>query len=628
MISDLSGISLSCHEETALAHSQASKEVVLERIASDAHVCAWLEAFQEALAGQDLSSVVDLFDPEECFWRDLVAFTWNVATMDGRDAIVAMLRAQLGEARPVVVTPTDGPRTSAAGTEGWFTFETRTGRGRGHVRLRDGRAWTLLTALEELKGHEEPSGRRRPRGVAHEALRGHRIWPDQREEEARALGFTVQPYCLIVGASQGGLALGARLRRLGVPTLLVDTHERPGDAWRNRYRSLHLHDAVWIDHLPYLPFPDHWPVYMHKDKMADWLEMYAKVMELNVWGGATCRLATYDDVAGEWVVEIERRGDIVVVRPKHLVLATGLSGVPVRPDLPGADVFAGVQMHSSEYRGGAEVAGRRCVVLGANNSAHDIAVDLWGRGAEVAMIQRSPTTVLKASSLRRLADQGPYSEGGIEAGITTDIADLMFASMPFRPRERLDRANCTRLREEDAAFYDRLTAAGFLFDFGVDGTGIAGKYPRRASGYYIDVGGSDLIAAGEIKVHSRVGVERLTTHSVMLTDGTEVPADLVVYATGFGPMVQWAELLVSKEVADAIGPCWGLGSDTAHDPGPWEGELRNMWKPTAQDGLWFQGGNLAQSRLHSLHLALQLKARQECLPVRVHTPQPFWRKIG
>jgi len=76
-------------------------------------------------------------------------------------------------------------------------------------------------------------------------------------------------------------------------------------------------------------------------------------------------------------------------------------------------------------------------------------------------------------------------------------------------------------------------------------------------------------------------------------------------------MNEWARELISPEVADKVGPVWGLGSDTKGDPGPWAGELRNMWKPTQQENLWFHGGNLMQSRHYSLYLALQLKARFE-----------------
>ncbi len=429
----------------------------------------------------------------------------------------------------------------------------------------------------------------------------------------------------MIGGGQGGLAIGARLRRLGVPTIIIDALERPGDTWRTRYKSLYLHDPVWLDHLPYLQFPDHWPVYMSKDKMGDWLEAYCKIMELNLWGSTICRSAAYDEAKGEWAVIVDRHGETITLRPKQLVLATGLSGIKNKPSFPGMESFQGLQFHSSEYTGREDVGGKRCVVVGGNNSAHDICVDLWENGADVTMIQRSPTTVVKVSALRRLGDKGPFSEQAQKAGVSTARADLMVASVPFRMRERIDQANCAIIKREDAAFYEKLAASGFLFDFGEDETAAAGKYSRRASGYYLDVGASDLIIKGEIKVRSGVGVTAIRPNAIVLSDGVELPADMIIYATGYGPMDGWAEMLISKAVAEKVGRVWGLGSDTMTDPGPWEGELRNMWKPTRQEGLWFHGGNLAQSRFHSLHLALQIKARLEGLPTPVHQPEPFAR---
>jgi putative flavoprotein involved in K+ transport len=126
---------------------------------------------------------------------------------------------------------------------------------------------------------------------------------------------------------------------------------------------------------------------------------------------------------------------------------------------------------------------------------------------------------------------------------------------------------------------------GFQYDFGEDGSGIGVKYTRRGAGYYIDVGACELVANGSIKLKSRVEVERLTEASVVLSGGTELAADLVVYATGYSSMNGWAAQLISQEVADEVGKCWGVGSGTAKDPGPWEGELCNMWKPTRQEAL-------------------------------------------
>src|SRR6266849_3275626 len=152
----------------------------------------------------------------------------------------------------------------------------------------------------------------------------------------------------------------------------------------------------------------------------------------------------------------------------------------------------------------------------------------------------------------------------------------------------------------------------------MDGSGLFMKYLRRGSGYYIDDGASELIADGRVKLKSGVTVQLIKEHSVVLSDGSELPADLIVYATGYGSMNGWAARLISEDVADKVGKCWGLGSGTTKDPGPWEGEVRNMWKPTRQPGLWFHGGNLHQSRHYSQFLSLQIKARMEAIPTPIY----------
>jgi len=582
----------------------------------------WLSRFGEALARRDLDAALKLFGAE-CYWRDLAALTWNIKTCEGREAIRAMLEATLVAAAPAAWAIDGAARTNDGVVEAWFDFETAVGRGRGQLRLRDGRCWTLLTTLRALKGFEERSGRSRDKGVVHGAVRNRQSWLERRAQEAAALGVTRQPYCLIIGGGQGGIGLAARLRRLNVPTIVVEKNARAGDSWRKRYRSLCLHDPVWYDHMPYLPFPDHWPVFSPKDKMGDWLEMYARVMELDYWAGTECTGARYDDAAAEWAVTLRRDGQTLCLRPKQLVLATGMSGMPNVPEIPGAASFEGRLCHSSRHPGGEAWTGKRCVVLGANNSAHDICADLWEHGAaEVTMVQRSPTIVVRSEALMEYAWGRLYSEEAVRAGITTEIADLTTASVPSRLLPAMQRPVYDRIRRRDADLYAGLERVGFLYDFGEDDAGIHSAYLRRGGGYYIEVGASQLIVEGEIKLKSPATIERINRRSVTLTDGAELPADLVVLATGYGPMNDWAAQLISPEVADRVGKCWGLGSDTKNDPGPWEGELRNMWKPTQQPGLWFHGGNLMQSRHYSLTLALQLKARMEGLPTPVYGLAP------
>jgi putative flavoprotein involved in K+ transport len=210
-----------------------------------------------------------------------------------------------------------------------------------------------------------------------------------------------------------------------------------------------------------------------------------------------------------------------------------------------------------------------------------------------------------------------YSEEAVASGITTETADLIFASIPYRIMHEFQIPLYAQMRERDRDFYERLERAGFAHDWGDDGSGLFMKYLRRGSGYYIDVGAADLVADGHVRL-ARGQVDHLTEDAVVLEDRTELPADLVVYATGYGSMNGWAADLISQEVADRVGKVWGLGSETTKDPGPWEGEQRNMWKPTQVPALWFHGGNLHQARHYSLYLALQLKARHEGIDTPVY----------
>jgi len=581
-----------------------------------------LDRLNAALEEGDIKAATALFTTDS-YWRDLVAVTWNLKTVEGQDAVGEMLLHQLDKTQPNTFRLQDGelPVEEDGVTTAWVTFETKAGRGWGLMRLKDDRIWTLLTALQELKGFEENRGKARPMGAEHGVQKNRLSWKERREAEEASLGYDTQPYTVIIGGGQGGIALGARLRQLGVPTIVLDKHDRPGDQWRSRYKSLCLHDPIWYDHLPYIKFPDNWPVFTPKDKVGDWLEMYTKVMEINYWTRSEVVKAAYDESAGTWTVEVNRDGETVILNPTQLVLATGMSGKPNVPNFPGMDSFKGEIQHSSQHKGPDDWTGKKVVVVGSNNSAHDICAALWEAEADVTMVQRSSTHIVRSDSLMEIGLGGLYSEEALANGVTTEKADMIFASLPYKIMHEFQIPLYDQMRERDAEFYAGLEKAGFQLDWGDDGSGLFLKYLRRGSGYYIDVGASQLIIDGEVKL-VQGQVDHFEENAVVLSDGTRLEADLVVMATGFGSMNGWAADLISQEVADKVGKVWGLGSDTTKDPGPWEGEQRNMWKPTQQENLWFHGGNLHQSRHYSLYLALQLKARMEGLETPVYGLQP------
>ncbi|TIP18039.1 MAG: NAD(P)/FAD-dependent oxidoreductase, partial [Mesorhizobium sp.] len=232
-------------------------------IAPSQQAATWLGTFGRALEAGDIEAATHLF-VDDCYWRDLLTFTWNIKTVDGQPAVREMLKATLSSTQPSHWRLSGESSVADGVIEAWFSFETAVARGEGILRLKDGRCRTLFTAMSELKGFEEQKGPARPLGIRHKADPERETWAEARAREARELGVHEQPYCLVIGGGQGGIMLGARLRQLGVPTLIVEKNARAGDSWRNRYRSLVLHDPVWYDHLPYIPFPENWPVFTPK----------------------------------------------------------------------------------------------------------------------------------------------------------------------------------------------------------------------------------------------------------------------------------------------------------------------------------------------------------------------------
>ncbi|TYL46344.1 NADPH-dependent L-lysine N(6)-monooxygenase [Nocardioides sp. BGMRC 2183] len=570
-----------------------------ERTDLGATAAGWLEEFRTAVKSSSPVAVRELFHVDS-WWRDLLAFTWDLRTAQGRDAVGALIADASVDL--VSIGLLGEPTLVDAGEEPWiqglFEFQTDVARGRGVLRLveRDGewKAWTLMTAMEELAGHEESTGTRRPSGGAQGAGRIERNWAASRRREREFIDG--EPTVLVVGAGHAGLGLAARLGRLGVSTLVVDRNERIGDGWRNRYDSLVLHDPVWYDHLPYLPFPPSWPVYTPKDKLADWLESYASAMELNVWTGTELGEATHEEATGEWSVTLRRAdGTVRTVKPRHVVMATGVSGTePNVPDIAGVEEFTGSALHSQSFPHGTDFVGRKAVVIGSCNSGHDIAQELFEKGADVTMIQRSPTYVVSVAG-SALAMVGLYDE----TGPATDVADLIGASFPFKAVPEMHQGTTAAMAEHDKEILAGLEDAGFLLSSGINGTGALQLFLQKGGGYYINVGASELIAEGKIKVRSGVEVKRFDASALELSDGSSVDAEIVVFATGYKGMIETARRLFGDEVADRCTPVWGLDE---------EGELRGVWRRSGHDGLWFMGGNLAMARFYGQFLALQIKA--------------------
>ena len=567
----------------------------------------WLSAFEAALASRDAERIGALFHPD-CHWRDILAFTWNFTPVEGRDKVAARLAAQQERTAahgfhlpPGRKPPRNVRRVGIDCIEAIFEFATTEGRGAGILRLSptsdggDGlKAWLLSTTLEELTGFEEKIGDKRPTGSAYSRNFGGDNWADMRQ---KAQAYTDrEPTVLVIGGAQSGLSVAARLNQLGVDTLVVEKWPRIGDSWRKRYHSLALHNSIHLNHLPYMEFPPTWPKYIPKDMLGNWFEFYADAMEINCWTDTEFVGGTWDENAKCWTARLKRSdGTERIVRPRHLVFANGVSSYPFIPDVPGLDDFKGEILHSEGFNSGADWKGKRALILGTGSSANDIALDLYSHGVNTTLIQRGSTTVVSIDPSARL-NEAIWDEGG-----PLEDCDLIVSSATPSLIIQGYKLVTQRMLELDKDMIAGLKKIGFKFDVGEDETGHQMKYFRRGGGYNLDAGSSALMSKGELGLLQYDRIERFIADGVLLKDGSTVPADLLVLATGYYPQKELVRRALGDAMAERIGPVWGIGED---------GELANMYKRTPQQGVWYIAGGIAQCRINSKYLALQIKAME------------------
>ncbi|KAJ7135908.1 hypothetical protein C8R44DRAFT_769283 [Mycena epipterygia] len=560
----------------------------------------WFKLFSTYAGKGDVGGVAGLF-VENAYWRDILALTFDFRTFTGAISIQTFLTDRLAQAQMSAFKLKDEyvdlqqPYPDLAWIQAIFSFETIIGLASGVFRLvpqADGewRAHCMFTNLEDLKGFPEKVGSLR------DSAPNHGKW----EEARRRSSFEASnPTVLIVGGGQSGLEIAARLRCLDVSVLVVEKNPRIGDNWRNRYDALCLHDPVWYDNMPYLPFPSTWPVYTPAKKLANWLEHYAEALEIPVWTSSEVAAAS-PDASGMWKVTVRSaQGEERLFTVKHLVFSTGFGSYRGSlPVYPGMDDFKGQIIHSSQHKLATDHLGKKVVVIGACTSAHDICADYYEHGVDVTMFQRSSTYVMTSKNGTRILLEGLYSE----TSPPTDVADRLNASFPNRLMEFLAPRLVLTIAEADKELLDGLRKRGFRTSFGYKNAGFLLALWEKAGGYYIDVGVSQLIAAGKIKIKNDSLIERFTPGGLKFENGSELPADVVVFATGVGDVRDNIRKVCGDKLADQCKPIWGLDE---------EGEVQGCWRDLGIPGLWYMMGNLAYCRFHSKHVALQIKAMEE-----------------
>ena len=564
----------------------------------------WLSHFEKVLQSGKSNDLEDCFHSES-HWRDLLAFTGTISPYGGAKEISLGLNSfqKIAQAHSFRIIdkhaqPRLVNRLGRPVIEAIFAFETKLGRGEGVVRVPENSqktAWTFLTTLSELRGFPEKVGLNRPSGEAYSRNFGGSNWLDQRQESIKFSDR--EPTVLVVGGGQAGLAVAARLGQLEIETLVIDKHDRIGDNWRKRYHSLALHNQIHVNHLPYLPFPPTWPKYIPKDMLANWFELYADVMQVNFWTGTELINASYDVRLNHWVATVSQNNNSErILKPKHIIFANGVSGIPYKPKLDGLCEFRGEVLHSEGFSNGAEWTGKRAAVLGTGNSGHDVAQDLHSNGVHTSMIQRGSSTVVSIDPSAKL-NYALYDEGA-----SLEDSDLIASAATYPLIVEGYQLAVKKMAEFDKELIAGLKTRGFKYDLGEDFTGHQMKYRRRGGGYYLDAGCSQLIIDGKIQLIQFDDIQRFVDTGILMKNGNVEKIDLLVLATGYYSQTELVSRLLGDKIAKKVGKIWGIGED---------GEMANMWKATPQKGLWFMAGSLAQCRIYSKYLALQIKIIEE-----------------
>ncbi|KAF2096611.1 FAD/NAD(P)-binding domain-containing protein [Rhizodiscina lignyota] len=551
---------------------------------------------------------------EDALWRDLWAMTGTSRTFHSNKSISAAWTETAREHQPhdfkvppggaMVMRP--GPGVSWVQVK--YAYRT-SGRpmftGKGIIRVvpdSEGkwRIWLLISMLDQIPGFPSPDI------MAARVLPGHNSPPPT---PTSMKSFSDVDYdCVIIGGGMSGLCLAGHLQALKVRYVILDKTSKVGGNWTERYDSVQIHTSRGYGQFPFgTIWGPEYPYHLKTSHLADGYNRYVKENDINMMLSTTAEKTWFDEINKVWTLQLSTGGNVIYMRSRHIVMALGAGGqIPKMPNYPGKDSFKGTILHSKDYRSAKVWEGKRGIVIGSANTAHDITNDMLEAGcSSVTMIQRGATPVLPVECWSGIYDK-VYKDD-----VPVSVSDSMMIPMPTVLQRAMSMMAITKYANEHKDFYDGLEKQGFKVDRYMD---LYHCLYERFGGHYIEVGTSKKIIEGKIKVKSDSSISSFTENGLLFADGTTLDADVIVFATGFeGNMREAAEEIVGKEIGEKLDDWWGVDK---------EGELRGAWRPMAQPNIWFTGGNLGLARFYARYLAMQIKADVEGIPLKVYKGDP------
>ncbi|KAI2778207.1 hypothetical protein F4815DRAFT_494773 [Daldinia loculata] len=572
-----------------------------------------IDAFSNALLSNDVKRLASCFHTEQAYWRDIVALTSHLRTFSTPSTVAAALLHTkglrgisndveiIGDAHFVEISPvmmfidcgisfrTTSPALSCVGK--MLLLPVKSNAATDSVSWK---IWALSTWVENIVGHPE-----------------NEMGLSTPKRDLDGLDI-IETDVLIVGAGSSGLMTAARLKALGVESVVIDRNAQIGDNWRNRYDCLKFHVPTSSCEMPYAYYGKELqsPYRLNKHDVAEHLVQYATNFHLNVILSTTIGSTSFNTLEKKWTVKLKAADGSLgkTIISKHFVQASGIgSQKPYLPALEDQHTFKGLSIHSAYFRNAQsllEQGIRSVAIIGSANTAFDIIQDCHAVGLNTTMVARSPTYVYPYEYV-----VNPHGFGAYD-------------SLPLEVADRLmDR-------------YLSLAKAGFpVFDSRDPSVDIQNILVERGGGHYVDVGGTNLIAEGKVAVRGRVEPVGYTETGLRLSDGSVLDTDAVILCTGFADkdvrtvalgvlgeadpgMTNKTDVLGPKDIVARLDATWGVDA---------EGEVRGVWKRHLRmENYWVMGGVIQQQRWWSRPMAQQIKlALEGHLPSAYRdTPEP------
>ncbi|KAF4554832.1 Pyridine nucleotide-disulfide oxidoreductase-like protein 3 [Elsinoe fawcettii] len=522
------------------------------------------------LAEETVTRLTELIEDDftkDAVWRDLLSFTEHFRSFSSAGTILEVYKKLSSSKKPTDFAPLSEYHgvTRLSDSISWvdigFSFRTFTplqAENAGVISLIPSsshpsgwKIWMLRTWLEQFSGRAHPD-------ELQPATRRDSLSPDHTDQE------TTMPKPLdviIIGAGQSGLSLAGRCSALGLDYIVLERNPEIGQNWTSRYDSLRWHTSKEYGNLPFdrtfLPEDD----YMLTTKqIGSGFKRWVDRFSINVQTSTTVTSARWNTTTSTWTITSTTPSGIQTHLTTSLVLACGAyASKPISPSWPNPHLYTGTTLHSATYRSPAPFSGKKALVIGTANTAHDIATDLLPLCTTVTMLQRSPTFVFPAEWLHAAQDKS------YNLSVPVAHADRTAVTYPNKIMREMTNYSVHAAIDANPDRFDALERAGFLLERKGD---IYDNLYRRFGGHYVDIGTSAQIARGEIGMVNGA-VESWTERGIRLKDRREVQADVVVFCTGFEHDFRELARGIIGEEAEGVDDYFGIDQ---------EGEVRGAFR--------------------------------------------------